>query len=848
MKSISNSNGPAQENFPGSLVPPPPVVEAHLSPALSYLERFPHFIVCSLTPNPSAERPWKLDKMAVDPETNIKLEWTTPSNWWTYEAALNAAARASLKFGGRYGVGFVITPETKIFCLDIDGALQKGVSCPGCFNEDTRQMFMAAGFPEGLKAPNPECTTCVGQGAYQWHPLVSKLRGALPQAGCELSVSQDGLHNWGRYEGPEPAHAKVKIVEGIKIELFTGVKWFALGDQATGDAGADQTVELHQVIAQYFPPDAAAIKKDWAEGHELGWELPADDELIRLALSFGGGASAAFGDGVSFADLWTRNVSKLSKRYPSDNEEFDESGADLALAGKLAWLTGNDCPRIERLMWKSFLSRDKWESHKTYLSEFTIPRALRQDGDFWDPKYKEKKQQEAERRREQIEEATRIGEGSQEHLPAEVITLEQMLERYLYIEDGDRVQDLKHPRLVVPFDQFVKSHRSSKTVQDVEGELNRDGTQKTKSYESARLWEHGARSQVKTVTFRPGHLARTVDPDGNPASNTWRPIERSAPTVGDPSLFLNHVNWLFGADAPRFLDWLAHIEQNPGVVPHTAWLHVSLTQGKGRNWLANVLCRVWEGYVANNFNLSRMLKTGFDGRLSKKTLVIVDEIHEGGSNARWDSSESLKQLITADTREINPKYGFTVMEWSAARWLMFSNHVSAIPLDDKDRRFEVVKHSEGRMPDEYYERLWAVVKDPGFIASVAWMLHTRDISGFKPGAHAQMSEAKREMIGASRSEVDDIISDLIETHPADLITNNALGSILNSQPFGGQLNAHQRYALDRAGTLSYGKTIKVTGKVVRVRILRNHERWKLATPPEVQAELIKEMGAPPPVM
>ena len=137
----------------------------------------------------------------------------------------------------------------------------------------------------------------------------------------------------------------------------------------------------------------------------------------------------------------------------------------------------------------------------TYLCEFTIPRALRLDGDFWDPKYKEKKQQEEERRREQIEEATRIGEGTQEHIPAEVITLEEMLARYLYIEDGDRVQDLKHPRLVVPFDQFVKSHRSSKTVLEVKGELNRDGSQKTKSHESARLWEHGTRSQIKTITF-----------------------------------------------------------------------------------------------------------------------------------------------------------------------------------------------------------------------------------------------------------------------------------------------------------------------------------------------------------
>ena len=83
-------------------------------------------------------------------------------------------------------------------------------------------------------------------GLIDWHPLVTKLRAALPQAGVELSVSFEGLHNWGRYEGPEPAHAKVKVVDGVKIELFTSGKWFALGDQtrAEGDAGADCSAEL----------------------------------------------------------------------------------------------------------------------------------------------------------------------------------------------------------------------------------------------------------------------------------------------------------------------------------------------------------------------------------------------------------------------------------------------------------------------------------------------------------------------------------------------------------------------------------------------------------------------------
>ena len=81
----------------------------------------------------------------------------------------------------------------------------------------------------------------------------------------------------GDIEGPEPAHAKVKVVEGVKIELFTSGKWFALGDQdrAVGDAGAVCSADLTKLIADYFQPTAADAKMDWIEGHELGWELPS---------------------------------------------------------------------------------------------------------------------------------------------------------------------------------------------------------------------------------------------------------------------------------------------------------------------------------------------------------------------------------------------------------------------------------------------------------------------------------------------------------------------------------------------------------------------------------------------
>lgn len=71
-------------------------------------------------------------------------------------------------------------------------------------------------------------------------------------------------------------------------------------------------------------------------------------------------------------------------------------------------------------------------------------------------------------------------------------------------------------------------------------------------------------------------------------------------------------------------------------------------QGTGRNWLSSVLCRLWRGHVASSFDLAGTLRTGYNGPLSQKLLAIVDEINEGGSNARWDNAEVLKSLVTGE--------------------------------------------------------------------------------------------------------------------------------------------------------------------------------------------------------
>ena len=301
------------------------------------------------------------------------------------------------------------------------------------------------------------------------------------------------------------------------------------------------------------------------------------------------------------------------------------------------------------------------------------------------------------------------------------------------------------------------------------------------------------------------------------------------------ALFVEHVQWLWGNDADSFLDWLAHIEQFPGVLPHYGWIHISREHGKGRNWISSVLARVWRGYVAASLDLVAILGGGFNGRMSRKLLAIVDEINEGG-NASYRHAQTLRQVVTAEHREINPKYGKQHVEYNSCRWLMFSNHTGAVPLDGDDRRFWVVSHKGAPQDSDYYSRLYGALGDAGFIASVAEFLRLRDLSEFKPGARPPMTAAKAELVAFSQSEADLTLKEIAAHWPTDLITNRELHNLMDGD---GPDKPAGRHALDRAGFRKISeRKVKVTGQgAQRVYIIRNHERWADAPHHDLKAEI-----------
>jgi hypothetical protein len=434
------------------------------------------------------------------------------------------------------------------------------------------------------------------------------------------------------------------------------------------------------------------------------------------------------------------------------------------------------------------------------------------------------------RRQAQRERTRRIGDGSDVVPKSEIYSVPDMVKRFVFIKDGSQVADRCRPQFVLSLTDFRNATSGSKhTIVKPDGGI--------KLLQASEVWlGHQDRLEADALTFRAGAGLMTELPDGpGSALNLWStPVREKAPPNWEnfASVFVGHVGWLWGEHTDAFLDWLAHTEQQPGKLPHFGWVHVSRIHGKGRNWISSVLARLWRGNVAASLDLMAVLDGGFNGRLSRCVLAVVDEINESG-NQSYRRAQALRQIVTAEHREINPKYGRMRVEWNAARWLLFSNHTGAIPLGDDDRRFYVVDHEGPPRDAKYYTRLYEVLDEPHFISSVAEFLKRRDITSFNPGERPPTTAAKAALIKLNQSEGDAVLQELVQRWPVDVISASELNVHLG---YNGVSSRSNRHAMDRHGIVKLRK-VRVGQSPQVVYALRNGADWVAATSDALRAEI-----------
>lgn len=263
------------------------------------LSKFNQFIICKIEPRGerTEKKPCNRHGVVTSIHTADRMSH-------------DDAKRLASKLGSNYRAGVILNGDGR-FCVDIDGALQ---------DDNT------------------------------WSPLALELCAAF--AGCFIEVSNSGrgLHIFG-YSPTIPEHACKNVP--LHIELYTSDRFICLGSMGQGDMMFNASVPLNAVVSRYFAAQEKTTSAEWTTTHCEGSNPIEDDaKLIEKAHEIYGKAEKAFtGDSV-FARLWR-----------GDTSDYDNnaSSADGALAQYLSFMAGNNCERIERLMRKSALVRDKWK-------------------------------------------------------------------------------------------------------------------------------------------------------------------------------------------------------------------------------------------------------------------------------------------------------------------------------------------------------------------------------------------------------------------------------------------------------------------------------------------------------
>lgn len=427
-----------------------------------------------------------------------------------------------------------------------------------------------------------------------------------------------------------------------------------------------------------------------------------DDDLIERALA-STSARAAFGGAASFSDLWNANAEALAKAFPAAGGH-DESRADSALAMHLAWWTGKNCERIERLMRRSSLARDKWQ-REDYVRR-TILTAL----DFMAKKGV----------------GVYTGRPDGDDVPDWVANLNR--EHCLVNFNGRAVVLRSVYNSTLERREFEKQERVDFCALHPElVPISKGGNDETKLVEKGKTWlkHRAARTYKGGVAFAP---KKELPPD---KLNLWQGYGVD-PKPGDWSLFRQHIREVIAAGDPRLdtyiMGWLARMVQQPDTPGETA-LVLRGGKGTGKTKFGQWLDRLWgqHAFVTGSAN---HLVGRFNMHLQDCVFLFADEAFFAGDK-RHEST--LKMLVTDKTLPIEGKGVNAVKAPNRLHILMASNQQWVVPASHDERRYCVIDISEHRKGRKHFP-YFAAIDEQMAAGGAEAMLHDLldyDLSSFE---------------------------------------------------------------------------------------------------------------------
>jgi len=631
-----------------------------LPPALMGLANYRQFLLYMLVQDGD-----RLNKIPLNPKTMKAHDAHDPSIWLCAEDAIHVANM----YENNVGVAFTFTENDPFWFLDIDN----------CIDEHG-----------------------------QWNNIALDLYRRVPNAACEISASGRGLHLFG--QGSLPNDHKIKSPYGF--DLFTHKRFVALTGNIVG-AGTVSTTDYTQVmqtVIRDFMPVDENINNDasWSNAPCEEWQGITDDNQLLQAMFASKSAGAVFGGRASVSDLWLADASTLSKFYPDPSREFDHSSADAALCQHLAFWTGKDCERMDRLFRQSGLYRSKWNEREDYRVR-TITHAVKHCKKVY-------------------------GEGKTEHQPkpTESVPMGEIMaptirDGFQYLTLQDQIEHFKgcayiqdQHKIFTPDGMLLKSEQFNATFGGYVFCLDSVNDKTTKNAFEVFTQSQGLNfPKAHSTCFRPEHMAGSIiNEESRALVNTYVPVEvESQP--GDVTPFLNHLKNLLPEEHDRNIltAYMAACVQHIGIKFQWAPL-IQGCEGNGKTLLISCV-KAALGSKYTHLPNPNDISNKFNGWLYRKLFIGVEEIYTAD---RQEIVDTLKQYITNSNLEFQYKGGDQFTGDNRANLMLCSNHKDAIRKDENDRRYCVFYTAQQGVEDlkkydmlgDYFPNLYGWLNGGGY--------------------------------------------------------------------------------------------------------------------------------------
>lgn len=291
---------------------------------------------------------------------------------------------------------------------------------------------------------------------------------------------------------------------------------------------------------------------------------------------------------------------------------------------------------------------------------------------------------------------------------------------------------------------------------------------------------------VAGVGYMPG-VGSVFDMLGLRWANSYsdRDIPQVPPVLTDAEqgavdLVKDHLARLFPDERERgvFTSWLAYNTRAPG--GKVRWApFIYGAEGAGKSFFINLLGMVMGPGNVAPLDAGTVCTSDFSGWAVGAAVRCMEEVKLHGHNAH-DVTNKLKQFHTNTIIDVHPKGRDPYRAINKTNYLLLSNYIDGLPLEEGDRRYFVLhcavskEEAKALTASGYFEALFAAIETfPGAVRK--WLLEFDLHPEFQPDGQAPMTSAKQTTISLSKSNIYIAGEELIE-NGAEGVTKKAISS------------------------------------------------------------------------